>query len=73
MVWLLSLVLVTAKGPIDVGLLHNKQGLVRFKSQAECEEMRVALTWLAQLQASQGKLNPEITGAQLTCFQPKAA
>jgi hypothetical protein len=73
-IWLLALSLATAYGPIDAGVLHDKHGrLVRFKSLEECEMARFALQMLANTQASQGKLNPVFTSAELRCYRPVEA
>lgn len=72
--WLLHLALFTAAGwQIDAGYLHNKHGLVRFSTEAECREMVVAMQFLANMQAASGKLNPRIKRAEFDCVKPIAA
>jgi len=70
-IWLMALVVHTALGPHDMGVLHTKTGqLVRFPSKEVCEEMGKAIISKAAARHFAGLLDPIVLRAEITCYQP---
>lgn len=70
----MALVLETALGAHDMGVLHDRQGrLVRFASKEVCEQMASVVMTRARIQHAAGKLDPQITNVHLSCYRPSEA